>query len=314
MPRASVRHHLLRRIETRYRVVTEPVHVGTVTFPFTRIADPDHVLDDVAAEEDRLEKVSGRRTHGEYLRLPYWAQLWDSALAVAVWLMENIKGANCGRGEGAKDKHQPPPRCSQARLHPPSLVPLSPRSPSPLPAFTPTLRPRSPRVLDLGCGMGLSGTAAAALGSRVLFADLETPPLLFARLNSLPWAGRVRTRQLDWRTDQLGERFDLILGADILYERKQWEHLEPFWRAHLVPGGAVLLGEPGRPTGKAFPEWIESRGWTMQREEQPVATQPEPIQLFLLNAHNSAGGRRKLRVTNAAAEFSETSDGGRHQE
>ena len=64
----------------------------------------------------------------------------------------------------------------------------------------------------------------------------KPPALLFAQLNSLPYAARVRTRRLDWRADHLGERFDLILGADILYERKQWDFLEPFWRAHLAPG------------------------------------------------------------------------------
>lgn len=145
----------------------------------------------------------------------------------------------------------------------------------------------SPNVLDLGCGMGLTGTVATALGARVLFADLETPPLLFAQLNSLPWADRVRTRQLDWSTDRLGERFDLIIGSDVLYERKQWGHLETFWRAHLAPGGAVLLGEPGRPTGKAFPEWITARGWQLRRKSQPVPTQPDPIQLFVLTPANS---------------------------
>jgi hypothetical protein len=149
--------------------------------------------------------------------------------------------------------------------------------------------------------MGLTGTVAAALGMPVLFADLEAPALLFARLNSLPFAGRwlrrdgprggsgatrwtqmVRTRRVDWRRDRLGEQFDLILGADILYERKQWEHLEPFWRTHLVPGGTVLLGEPGRPAGDAFPDWITSRGWALRRETQPVPTRPTPIRLFLL--------------------------------
>ena len=46
-------------------------------------------------------------------------------------------------------------------------------------------------VLDLGCGQGLSGVVAAALGAKVLFADLEPPALLLARLNSLPYAQRA---------------------------------------------------------------------------------------------------------------------------
>jgi predicted nicotinamide N-methyase len=231
----SRRLRLLRRIEARYPVVTETVHVGSVSFAFTRIADPDRVLDEVAAEEDRLEKVSGKRADGDYLHLPYWAELWDSAMGVALALERR------------------------------SI------------AWTPGCT----NVLDLGCGMGLSGTTGAALGARhVLFADLESPALLFARLNSEPFAPRVRARQTDWRKDDLGERFDLILGADILYERKQWDHLEPFWRKHLAPGGSILLGEPGRPTGDLFPEWVRSRGWSLTPLEQPVPTRERPIRLF----------------------------------
>jgi predicted nicotinamide N-methyase len=213
--------------------VTETVTIGTLSFPFTRIADPDRVLDQIAAEEDRLEKISGKRVDGDYLHLPYWAELWDSAQGM---------GAYLERSQTLQDT----------------------------------------TVLDLGCGMGLSGTVAAALGARVLFADLEAAALLFARLNSLPFAERVRARRLDWRSEQLDERFGVILGADILYERKQWDHLEPFWRAHLTPGGRVVLGEPGRPTGEMFPQWIRERGWELTIAEQPVPARERPIRLLTL--------------------------------
>ena len=117
---------------------------------------------------------------------------------------------------------------------------------------------------------------------KVLFADLEPPALLFAQLNSLADAPRVRTRRLNWQRDRLDEAFDLILGADILYERKQWDFLEPFWRMHLAAGGSVLLGEPGRQTGDLFIDWIKARGWSLTRHDEPVETRPVPIRLFEL--------------------------------
>ena len=137
-------------------------------------------------------------------------------------------------------------------------------------------------VLDLGCGMGMAGAVAAKLGFSVLFADLEPDALLFAQLNTLAEAARVRTRRLDWRTDRLGERFDLILGADILYERKQWDFLEPFWRAHLKSAGSILLGEPGRQTGDLFQPWIRERGWTLDIRHELVSSRPTPIRIFQL--------------------------------
>src|SRR5690606_14791407 len=121
------------------------------------------------------------RLEDEQLRLPYWAEIWDSARGIAQMLASDMDGQLAGR-----------------------------------------------RVLDLGCGMGLVGTVAAMLGAKVTFADLESEALLFARYNTLPWHRQVRARQLNWRTDRLDDRFDLIIGADILYEQSQWKHLERF--------------------------------------------------------------------------------------
>jgi predicted nicotinamide N-methyase len=245
----QVRRLLLERIGRRYQVTTARVNLGGLEIEFTRIADPDRVLDQVAQEEDRREKVTGLRHRDDELHLPYWAELWDSATGIGQHLVRQVKSGTQRLGS----------------------------------------------VLDLGCGMGLSGAVAAALGARVMFADLERPALLFARLNSLPWRNRVRTRQLNWRTDRLGERFDLIIGADILYEKAQWPFLEVFWREHLADGGLVMLGEPGRQTGDLFMEWIAGRGWNMRRHDEPVSTRPGPVRVFLLRdgskLHQQANGR-----------------------
>ena len=231
---ARLRRRLLWRIHRKWETLSEEVRVGPLELRFTRIADPNRVLDVVAEEEDRRDKLAGRRRDEAVLHLPYWAELWDSAQAVAEELA--------------------------------------------------TMDVAGKDVLDLGCGMGLTGATAAALGARVLLADLEPDALLFARLNSLPWHERVRTRRLNWQTARLPRRFDLIIGADILYEKTQWAHLEPFWRGHLKPGGAILLGEPGRQTGDLFLDWIKPRPWTVERSERPVPTRPKPIRLFKLLA------------------------------
>lgn len=273
---ARLRDRLRSRIARRFQTVTREVSLHGLRFSFTRIADPDRVLDEVAHEADRRERLTGRREADEHLHLPYWAELWDSAWGLAQELVGMWGGGEVGRWESAE---QPPPCASLQPDTPASLHPTSP-PPSPLSSALPS-------VLDLGCGMGLAGTVAAALGARVLFADLEQPALLFAALNSLPWKDRVRARRLNWREDRLGERFDLIIGADILYERAQWEHLDAFWRAHLAPGGTVLLGEPGRQTGDLFVEWIAARPWLMRRAEQPVPTRPKPIRILQLTPHGA---------------------------
>ena len=226
--------HLLARIHRRFATVTDDVSFGPVRLAFTRVADPNRVLDEVAAEEDRRERTTGLR-HAEPLHLPYWAELWDSGGGVAAFMVHRL----------ATD--------------------LARRS-----------------VLDLGCGQGLLGCVAAALGARVTFADLEAPALLFAQLNAAPLGRRTIARRVNWQRDHLGRRFDLIVGADILYDRTQWAYLEPFWRAHLTDGGQVLLGEPGRPSGGMFLDWLKGRGWTVTESEQAVPTRERPIRIFQL--------------------------------
>ncbi|MDB5355202.1 MAG: prmC 1 [Phycisphaerales bacterium] len=260
--------------------MTQEVVIGDLRFPFTRVANPDRVLDEVAAATDLRDRLHGRRTDDNQLHLPYWAELWDSAWGMGTFL-ERVQGSgkHDARGDcklqNANYKMQieggsSTPPATQFELCNLQFAICNPSLPASL----------YPRVLDLGCGMGLAGTVAAALGATVLFADLEPPALLFAALNSLPWHQRVRTRRLDWQHDRLAERFDLILGADILYERPQWPFLEPFWRAHLAPNGSVLLGEPGRQTGDLFVDWIGQRGWELTRYEEPVTTRTTPIRLL----------------------------------
>lgn len=234
------RAHLLHRIHRKFATVTENVTAGGMTFPFTRIADPNRVLDQVAEEEDRRDRLAGKRRDGEELHLPYWAELWDSAYGVGEVLAEML----------------------QIR---------TPQSPIP-----------NQNLLDLGCGMGLAGAVAARLGARVVFADLEAEALLFARLNSIEFSDRVRTHRLDWRRGRIEDRFDLIVGADILYDKTQWQHLEPFWRGHLKPGGTVLLGEPGRQTGEMFLEWIKPWKWRVEEIKKTVPTRATPIRILRL--------------------------------
>ena len=228
------RNRLLARIRRRFDVITRELSIGPLVIPFTQITNPDRVLDMVCDEADQREKTSGKRQHDDDLHLPYWAELWDSAVGLGEYLCSHRSSLAT--------------RCS---------------------------------VLDLGCGQGLAGAVAAALGYPVLLADVEPDALLLARLNTQQFSD-VHVRRLDWRRDRLDEEFDLILGADVLYDKSQWPYLDLFWQAHLARQGSVLLGEPGRQTGEMFLEWVRSRPWKLERAEQRIASREKPIRLFRL--------------------------------
>jgi predicted nicotinamide N-methyase len=218
---------------------------------FTRVREPERVLDDICRRIDLEEKSTGQRVTGDHLGLPYWAELWDSAIGISTWIVKNNL---IQRAQNLNKEH-----FDLQHTHIKSI-----------------------RVLDLGCGMGLTGTVAALLGADVTFGDIETDCLLFSQLNGQRVSCEINTRRIDWQRDTLKQQFDFIIGSDVLYDRMQWPHLDRFFRAHLAPQGTILLGEPGRQTGELFIPWIQNAGWQFHRHEQCVPTRELPIRLFLL--------------------------------
>ena len=135
--------------------------------------------------------------------LPYWAELWPSALALA--------DVVAGRDVGGLD------------------------------------------VLELGCGLGLPSLVAARGGAHVLATDWADDALELLRVNAARNGIELETRKLDWREPGALGTFDLVLAADVLYERRYVDVL-----AELLPdvGGEVLLADPGRPFLRAFLERV----------------------------------------------------------
>lgn len=101
------------------------------------------------------------------------------------------------------------------------------------------------RVLDVGCGLGLVALAAAARGGRVTAIDREVAPITFlshsATLNGLEVDGVVG----DVLRVDLGQ-FDLILAAELLYERSDFDALAAALASALAPGGGLWLADARR--------------------------------------------------------------------
>jgi predicted nicotinamide N-methyase len=110
------------------------------------------------------------------------------------------------------------------------------------------------RVLELGCGLGLPALAAALGGADVLATDWAEDAIELLRRNAERNGVFLRVARVRWSEPEPLLRaapWDLVLGADLLYEARNAEQL-----AELLPalGGEVLLAEPGRPHAKEFLE------------------------------------------------------------
>lgn len=108
--------------------------------------------------------------------------------------------------------------------------------------------------LELGCGAGLCALAALAAGYETLATDYYADALKFtalnARRNGLP---PPRTRLLDWRQfpDDVG-RFDLVVGADVLYEPAYSGLVAAAIARSLAPGGIAIVTDPQRRHAEPF--------------------------------------------------------------
>jgi predicted nicotinamide N-methyase len=103
------------------------------------------------------------------------------------------------------------------------------------------------RVIDLGCGLGVAGFAAAAHGAEVVSADIRPEAVDLVGRNAALNGLSVTPRVVDFFAPpaDLGT-FDGILGADILYEDGMLRGTLRFIRAHLRPDGVALLADPMR--------------------------------------------------------------------
>jgi predicted nicotinamide N-methyase len=106
---------------------------------------------------------------------------------------------------------------------------------------------RGVRFIELGCGMAIPSLVAARHGARVLATDFHPDTEAYVRRNAaLNGLDGLAYRRFDWCAEDLGERFDLVVGSDLLYEAR---HAGPLARAVARlcgPEGRAVLADPGR--------------------------------------------------------------------
>jgi predicted nicotinamide N-methyase len=104
------------------------------------------------------------------------------------------------------------------------------------------------RVVELGCGLGLPSLVAAARGANVTAADWATDAIDLLRENAARNGLELTAERRDWR-EPWADAFDLALGADVLYERR---NVEPLLERLAKIADATLLGLAGRPYEETF--------------------------------------------------------------
>jgi predicted nicotinamide N-methyase len=156
--------------------------------------------------------------------LPYWAELWTSAVALA---------------------------------HDVSMRAL-----------------RGRHTLELGCGLGLPSIAAARAGGRVLATDWSPDAIEATAANAARNGVDVETLRCAWgEPEAIVARapWQLVLAADVLYERRNVEQLLDLLPRLVDETGLVLIADPGRVPAEAFLRDAEAQGWIVRSIASPRA-------------------------------------------
>lgn len=194
-----------------------------------QIGQEDWKVYSIANYEDLLEELVNRDEDDIYLkdeRIPYWAELWPSSIALARYI---------------HDDHS-----------------ISKES----------------KVLEIGCGLGLSGLSASKKGANVLFTDYLPEPFELVKLNSLQLTGLIpQCKTMDWRSINLEESYDFVLAADIAYEERAFEALIKAFHYFIQQGSTILLSEPNRSMAKEFIQTLRSEGFSIFQEDLEILFQ-----------------------------------------
>ncbi len=104
------------------------------------------------------------------------------------------------------------------------------------------------RVLDLGCGGGLVAIAAAVAGaSHVVANDVDPVALAVAQENAAANAVQIECSAQDLLTEPLAVPADLVLVADLFYEKEQAARTTAFLAALRGRGVRAIVADAGRP-------------------------------------------------------------------
>lgn len=142
------------------------------------------------------------------------------------------------------------------------------------------------QVLDLGCGLGIVGLAAARQGARVTFVDWEERGLALVRASAADQGLEPESVvTADWRARGAVGRFDRILAADVLYEVRNVAAVAGFLARHLAPEGEAWLADPRRAPAEIFAAALEEAGLAL-RSKALLPYRPRGIQVDLFCVGN----------------------------
>jgi len=130
-------------------------------------------------------------------------------------------------------------------------------------------------AVEMGCGVGLVSLAAVMMGWSVTAGDYDQDALAFTELNARNNNVQLAAcERIDFRQPLTEPMYDLILGADVTYERRLCAPAACWIASAMKPGGKAMISDPNRAVADAFISCARDAGFHV-REEKVQTTLPD---------------------------------------
>ncbi len=127
------------------------------------------------------------------------------------------------------------------------------------------------KMIELGCGLGLSGIVLNSLGGKTVLTDFDENALRFAALNGmLNLNPPPEVKLLDWRNPPANENYDIILAADVAYEQRLFQPFVNTVENLLSPDGILYLSEPNRSIAQTFFQLLKMHSFQWEKFSEKI--------------------------------------------
>lgn len=143
------------------------------------------------------------------------------------------------------------------------------------------------KVMEIGSGLGLPGVVCGLKGARVTFSDYQPDALDISSRNAI-LNGLTGAQSFlgDWRSFSHEEKYDWIVGSDILYDPKFHRFLVDIFTNNTAPGGGILVSHPGRkPAFEFVSKFCRDNGSVEDHTVIPVYVDDPHFPYYEINIH-----------------------------
>ena len=149
------------------------------------------------------------------------------------------------------------------------------------------------KIIEIGCGLGLSGIVAAKLGGVVTLTDYLPAALEFASYNwKLNFSSDANVRILDWRSPGKISPVDVLIASDVAYESRAYNPLLKTMKSLLKKNGIVILSEPNREFTKEFINEFKKNNFIIKQETRIILKDgiKYKVTIYILNFYPTGSG------------------------